>query len=318
MVDLVTTRSQEIEGKAVNNAGTTLKKRLLLFSGWIVLSSILLVQPLTALFRYSLSSDDASYLIFIPFICAYVLFAERRKVFSNLSYDRTLGGVLLVGAAGAGLVTTLKGGAVSPDLRLSGYILTLVILWIAGFTLFFGRDASKAGHFALLFSLLMVPLPQPPLDRIIYLLQAGSAWVTGLFFNLFGVPVLREGFVFHLASVDIEVAKECSGIRSSMVLLILALVVAHFYLRSFWNNALFVISGLFMMILKNGIRIASLTLLSMYVDPGFLHGRLHRDGGIVFFLLGLLLLYPVLLFLRRTESKESEAAGPGIPETSGL
>jgi exosortase/archaeosortase family protein len=65
-----------------------------------------------------------------------------------------------------------------------------------------------------------------------------------------------------------------------------------------------------MMILKNGIRIATLTLLSIYVDPGFLRGRLHRDGGIVFFLLGLLLLYPVLLFLQHGESRMSEAAEP--------
>jgi hypothetical protein len=40
----------------------------------------------------------------------------------------------------------------------------------------------------------------------------------------------------------------------------------------------------------------------MYVDPSFLFGTLHRDGGIVFFLLGLLLLLPVLLLLQRGES----------------
>jgi len=38
------------------------------------------------------------------------------------------------------------------------------------------------------------------------------------------------------------------------------------------------------------------------VDPNFLFGTLHRDGGIVFFLLGLLLLLPVLLLLQRGES----------------
>jgi exosortase/archaeosortase family protein len=58
-----------------------------------------------------------------------------------------------------------------------------------------------------------------------------------------------------------------------------------------------------MMILKNGIRIATLTLLAMYVDPGFLYGRLHHQGGIVFFLIGLVLLLPVLLFLQRSETK---------------
>jgi hypothetical protein len=47
-----------------------------------------------------------------------------------------------------------------------------------------------------------------------------------------------------------------------------------------------------MMILKNGIRIATLTLLAMYVDPSFLTGRVHREGGVVFFRMSLLLLLP--------------------------
>ena len=58
-----------------------------------------------------------------------------------------------------------------------------------------------------------------------------------------------------------------------------------------------------MMILKNGIRIATLTLLAMYVDPGFLYGRLHHQGGVVFFLIGLLLLLPILLLLQKSEAK---------------
>jgi exosortase/archaeosortase family protein len=105
--------------------------------------------------------------------------------------------------------------------------------------------------------------------------------------------------------VSIEVAKECSGIRSSMVLLILALVIVHFCLKKFWTKVLFVAIGLFMMILKNGIRIATLTLLAIYVDPGFLYGRLHRQGGITFFLLALLLLLPVLRLLQRSESLDA-------------
>jgi exosortase len=173
---------------------------------------------------------------------------------------------------------------------------------MAGFSFLFGRAASKAAYFPLLFLILMVPFPQAMLDRIIYVLQTGSAWITGALFDVLGVPALREGFVFHLARIDIEVAKECSGIRSSMVLLILALVVSHFYLKRFWSKALFIVCGLFMMMVKNGIRIASLTLLAMYVNPSFLTGRLHHQGGIVFFLLGLLLLLPVLWILQRGES----------------
>jgi len=98
-----------------------------------------------------------------------------------------------------------------------------------------------------------------------------------------------------------------------MALLILALLVAHFRLKRFGNKVLFVVFGLFMMILKNGIRIATLTLLAVYADPSFLYGRLHHEGGIVFFVLALLLLLPVLFLLQRWESRIPVATEPSNP-----
>jgi exosortase len=299
-----------VETTALSNSNTAVTKRWLLFAGWIVLSSLLFTGPLVAFVRTSLSNDDASYLVLIPFISAWVLFVERHKILLDLSYDKVFGSTFLFLAICATLASRLAGGVASLGLQLSGYILSLVLFWVAGFALLFGKAASKAGYFSLLFLFLMVPLPNFLLDHVIYLLQVGSAWITGAFFDLLGVPALREGLVFHLARVNIEVAKECSGIRSSMALLILALLVAHFRLKSFGNKTLFVACGLFMMILKNGIRIATLTLLAVYVDPSFLIGRLHHEGGIVFFVLGLLLLLPVLLLLQTRESRRSVATHP--------
>jgi exosortase/archaeosortase family protein len=63
-----------------------------------------------------------------------------------------------------------------------------------------------------------------------------------------------------------------------------------------------------MMIVKNGVRIATLTILANNVNPDFLYGRLHREGGVVFFLLGLGLLLPVYWFLRRGEMPISASA----------
>jgi exosortase len=293
----------------MNGVDAPFKRRLLLLGGWILLSSLLFAKPLIALLQMSYSSGEVSYLILIPFIGAWILFADRRKIFRDLSYDRTLGYGLLCCSVCVGLVASLVSRG-SPDLRLSIFILALVMVWTSGFVLLFGRATSKAASFPLLFLLLMVPLPQFLLQRTIYLLQSGSAWITASFFDLFGVPALREGFVFHLPGVNIEVSQECSGIRSSMVLLILALIVAHFCLVTFWKKALFILLGLFIMILKNGIRIATLTLLAMYVDPGFLTGRLHHQGGIVFFLVGLALLLPVLWLLQRGESPKSGIERP--------
>jgi len=166
----------------------------------------------------------------------------------------------------------------------------------------------RSGTFACGLLFLTVPIPSPLLNRAIHALQAGSAEVTEVLFDLAGIPTLREGFIFHLSRINIEVARECSGIRSSVALFIITLLISHFRLRSWWAKGVFLIVGLLMTILKNGIRIVTLTILALRVDPSFLYGRLHHEGGVVFFLIGLLLLVPCLWILEKTESRISNSA----------
>ncbi len=95
--------SQHAGKNTVATAGTTAlsssnkaaTKRWLLFGGWIVLSFLLFSSPLVAFVRMSLSNNDASYLVLIPFISAWVFFAEAHQIFRNLSYHVTLGGSFL-------------------------------------------------------------------------------------------------------------------------------------------------------------------------------------------------------------------------------
>jgi exosortase len=232
---------------------------------------------------------------------AGVLYLDRERVFRRVSFDAPAGGVLAALGAVIAVLTWRERTGAGTNEQLTLYMLALVILWIAGFALFFGRSALYEGRFALFFLFLTVPIPEFLLSRAIDWLQAGSAAVVAMLFDMVDLPYLRSGFVFHTAHLNIEIAQECSGIRSSMAVLILALLAAHFYLRSGWKQAVFVVCSLFVMIIKNGVRIAVLTILAIHVDPSFLFGRLHHDGGVVFFLLGLALLVPVLWLLSRGE-----------------
>jgi len=285
----------------------SLSQRVLFFVGWIIATGLLCLRPLVAFVTYSLSNDNASHLVLIPVITAWLLYLERERIFKLLASDGRSASLFLATGAALALLALFAGPHWSALNQLSAYVLGLILLWVAGFAFVFGRPALQSARFPLAFLLLTIPIPDFLLDQAIYLLQKGSAEIAAILFDWSGVPVLREGFVFHLAHVTIEVARECSGIRSSLALLILAILVAHFYLDTFWKQAILVIAGLFVMILKNAVRIVTLTLLASYVDPGFLYGRLHREGGVVFFLLGLLLLAPLLWFLQRTERKTSSA-----------
>jgi len=278
-------------------------RRWLLFCLWLIASVAIPWRILTSLLNYSLGNDDASHILLIPFISAWLLFLDRRRIFSHLSSDIALSIPLAI----LGLLSVMW----SSPARLESHSLTalgLVLLWIAGFALAFGWEATKTARFPLLFLFLFIPLPEALLGKVVYFLQRGSTEITALFFSLTPVPVLREGFVFHLPRFSIEVARECSGIRSSIALLVLAILTGHLLLKSFWRQTVLVLAGIVVMIIKNGIRIVTLTLLANYVDPGFLYGNLHREGGVVFFMIGLLLLVPVLWLLQRGESRDDSRA----------
>jgi exosortase len=283
----------------------TLSRRVFLYAAWVVICCIALLRPVSAFVSYSLSNDNASHLILIPAITAWILFLERDKIFKLLGSDVKVAATFLFAGIATALLALVLGSSLSSLNRLSIYIFGLVLLWIAGFAFIFGRTPLAHARFPLAFLLLTIPIPDYLLDKAIYFLQKGSAEISAILFDWSGVPVLRDGFVFHLAHVNIEVARECSGIRSSLALLILAILVAHFYLETFWKQVVLVLAGLIMMIVKNGVRIVTLTLLASYVDPGFLYGRLHHEGGVVFFLLGLALLAPVLWLLERGEPRRT-------------
>jgi len=287
---------------ALRNATPRNDDRWIRYGAWVILSFLLFLRPITRLVHLALDNDDVSHILLIPFIAAGVLYVERQRVFRYVTYGLRPAAFLLILSVISVSWTLASGTKWNVTSNLTGFTLALVLFWIAGFAFLFGRNTLMAARFSMFLLLLTVPLPTVLMDRVIYLLQEGSAAVTGALFDLFGVPALREGLIFHLANVNIEVAAECSGIRSSMALFVFALLVTHFGLTAFWKKAFFMACGLFMMILKNGVRIATLTILAIYVEPGFLTGRLHRAGGVVFFLLGLLLLFPILLILRHGES----------------
>ena len=73
-------------------------------------------------------------------------------------------------------------------------------------------------------------------------------------------------------------------------------------------------------ILKNGIRIVTLSALAIYVDEKFItQSFLHKSGGFVFFLPALGILGLILWGLRRTEvedrgTRETKEGGHGDTE----
>lgn len=182
------------------------------------------------------------------------------------------------------------------------FALVLAMYWIASFVFFHGIPVAKQLLFPLAFLFLAIPLPTALMARAVAVLQQGSADTVYFLFKADGIPVYRQGFQFALPGVDIRVADECSGIRSSTALFVTATLAGHLFLRSGWTQLLLSLLAVPIAIFKNAVRIFTISWLGVYVNAGFLHGRLHRYGGLPFSVISVGLLLPLLFALRRCEA----------------
>ncbi len=108
--------------------------------------------------------------------------------------------------------------------------------------------------------------------------------------------------------MGIEIAKECSSIHSAWALLITGMLVAHLFLKSLWAKVSLTILTVPIAMLTNAVRIVTIWELATRVDPGFLYGDLHRNGGILFSLISLSILVGFLAMLRGLETRRPATA----------
>ena len=275
------------------------------FVSGVIAAAAIVYWPLSDLFNSRMYRDYHSLIPFIPLISIYLLYLKRRDIREKMQYAFAPGAIVAI----AGLVFYAMGLSFGKNLSQNDYatVITsssIVLLWGA-FIFAYGIKAFSAALFPLLFLVFMIPIPAFIMEEIITFLQIGSTEFANLLFWLSQAPYYREGFVFHLTGMSVEVAPQCSGIRSGLALFITAWLAGYLFLDSGWRRVILVLCVFPITMLKNGIRITTLTLLGTYVDPRILQSSLHREGGIPFFILALLLMAPILYFLKRTEGKSN-------------
>jgi exosortase len=249
------------------------------------------------------SNSDLSHIVVVPFVSLALVYLKRKTIFAE---PRTSGLPAMLGFA-AGAVLYYASKAYASHFNNNDYLAlttaSVVTLCLSGFMFFYGAGAFRAALFPLLFLVLAIPFPSWLLNQIVRFLQVGSAEVVSILFTLTGTPVYRSDLVFMLPGLTIEVAEACSGIRSTLGILIVTLLAAHIFLKSNWKKMVLVLVVIPISLFKNAVRIVALTLLGIHWDMGFITGRLHHEGGVVFMMVGLFLMYPVLALLIKWEAK---------------
>jgi exosortase len=252
-------------------------------------------------FSSSAGAQHYSHFILIPIVSGYFLFRDRKRIFQKAGRAPLAGAALALAGTAFWWAGTFYGAGLSLNDQLALATAAMLLIWAGGFLFFQGSQTFWRARFPLLFLVFLVPIPLVLLEGIVRVLQLASTEAAYLLFLISGTPFVREGVNFSLPGMEIIVAPECSGIRSSISLFITSIVAGHLFLRKGWSRTALALAVVPITVFKNGVRIVLLSLLAIHWDERIMQGSLHTSGGIPFFAVALGLLGLVLLLLRRTE-----------------
>ena len=277
------------------------------FGVFLLLECAVFAGILLRLAKFAWKSELETYILLIPFVSAYLIHllwtTAAREDARPPVLDRKA--FLLWGGSGALLLAHgvwCAGNPVTDEgSRLFLPMVAFVTSVLGAFLFFCGIQRFRAAAFPLLFLYLMVPIPDPTAHVLRITLQQWSAQTADAMFQLIGTPEFRDGMRLELSGLSIRVAEECSGIQSSLVLLITSLVAGHLFLQQAWSRILLTLIVIPLCVLRNAFRVVSIALLTVHVDRGIIDGPLHHKGGPVFFALALLILLSLLEGLRWLE-----------------
>ena len=274
------------------------------------------------------SDENYSHGLLIPFIIGYLLWTQREKLARvNVNSSLFWGGAAIVvalfalwaGVAGAELYTQ----------RLS------LVLLLAGITVYFW-GFTLLRLLLVPFSLLFLALPIPAIifNKIAFPLQLFASRCAVWSMSMLGIPVLRQGNIIELKPLNsfdtkkLEVVEACSGIRSLMTLLTLAVVFAYFthtpsddgprsrgplgWLRSYWFwRALIIIgSAVPIAILTNAFRVSGTGVLAHYYGTAIADGFFHSFSGWAIYIVAFILLFGIGMILDRFKPAQAEGERP--------
>ncbi len=221
---------------------------------------------------------------FVPLFSAFVLWQERARL-SRLTPKPSWFGLVIV-AFGMCLLIV---GQLGAELFLARSSLLIVLAGLI--VLFYGWILFRTLLFPWAFLFLMVPLPAIIFNQITFPLQLLASRVSAAILPFFGVPILREGNVINLPSMALEVAEACSGIRSLMSLVTLAIIYGYLLEKRLWVRYLLAAASIPIAVAANSVRIIGTGLLVQYWDPEKAEGYFHASWGWIIFVISLILLY---------------------------
>jgi len=228
---------------------------------------------------------------FVPLFSAFVIWQERERL-ARLVPKPAWSGIAFIAL---GLIVLMV-GRMGAELFLARSSLLLVLA--GAIILFFGWNVFRVLFFPWAFLLLMIPIPAIIFNKITFPLQILASKVAATSLPLFGVPCFRDGNVINLPSIALEVAEACSGIRSLMSLVTLAIIYGYLVDKRLWVRWVLALASVPIAVLANSVRIIGTGLLAQYWDPNKAEGYFHASWGWIIFVVSLGMLYATHVLIR--------------------
>ena len=290
-------KQESITGDAAANSGTGevagKGSRLWEIASLLALAIWLYFSIVNRLVAQWFHDPNFSHGFFVPFFSAYVVWKSRDRLFALPETPSSWGFVFLVFS-----MLMLIVGALGAELFLSR--ISLIFLIASLIILFWGWARFRVLLFPTAFLFLMVPIPALVFNQITFPLQLLASKVAAVALPFAGVPVLREGNIIHLPAMPLEVAEACSGIRSLLSLVTMAIIYGFFRESRNWIRVILALLAVPIAIAANSTRIVGTGLLVQYWDPDKAEGFFHSFSSWLVFALSLgMLLLSHQIFRRR-------------------
>src|SRR5260221_2349412 len=261
------------------------------------------------------NDENYSHGLLIPFIIGYILWQERER-FSGIQSRPA------IAWGAAGVVTSLLllwAGVAGAELFLQRISLVLMVASVVIY--FWGFRLLRLIAVPLSLLVLAIPIPQILFNRIAFPLQLFASRCAVAAMSFFSIPVLRQGNVIELMPLGasepkkLAVVEACSGTRSLMTLVTLAVIYAYFtkpkvaqtsidageptktkvsaaFLNfTFWRSLILVIAAVPIAILTNALRVSGTGVLAHYYGTRVADGFFHTFSGWVIYIAAAVLLF---------------------------
>jgi exosortase len=246
---------------------------------------------------------------FIPFVSAFMIWWMREDL-AAIEFKPTNWGIALI-VLGLLQLFIAKVGSEYFLQRTS----MIVVLFGISFYLFGGRF-TKAVWLPLAYLIFMIPLPAIVWNRIAFPMQLFASALTEDVVQLIGIPILREGNVLHLAQASLEVVDACSGLRSLVNILGLAVGLGFIMNKEAWKRWALFLAAFPIAVIVNIIRLSGTAMLASRYGSDVAQGFLHDFSGWLVFVAGILLLLLVQSVLSKISKAQTigQDAGPRCAE----